>query len=192
MFSVYNALAAVSCMAVLGFNLIEISGAIKQCGGVKGRAEVVPVPAEYTVIIDYAHSPDGVEKILKTVREVSQGRVIALTGCGGDRDHGKRPLMGKIACENSDICIITSDNPRTEDPKKIIDDILEGAKGLKNKPKVIVDRTKAIDYALSIAKKGDVIVLMGKGHETYQEINGIKHHMDEREIVADYFKKQEK
>lgn len=132
---------------------------------------------------------DGVENVLKAVRGFAKGRVVALFGCGGDRDRTKRPKMGKIAADLADFCVVTSDNPRTEEPKAIIDDILEGMKDSDTPMQVIVDRPEAIHWALAHAQKDDIIVLMGKGHETYQEVNHVKHHMDEREIVADYFKK---
>ena len=130
---------------------------------------------------------DGVENVLKAVRGFAKGRVVALFGCGGDRDRTKRPKMGKIAADLADFCVVTSDNPRTEEPKAIIDDILEGMKDSDTPMQVIVDRPEAIHWALAHAQKDDIIVLMGKGHETYQEVNHVKHHMDEREIVADYF-----
>ena len=130
---------------------------------------------------------DGVENVLKAVRGFAKGRVVALFGCGGDRDRTKRPKMGRIAADLADFCIVTSDNPRTEEPKAIIDDILEGMKDSKTPMQVIVDRPAAIHWALEHAQKDDIIVLMGKGHETYQEVNHVKHHMDEREIVRDYF-----
>ncbi len=187
MFSVYNALAATGCCLTLGIPLTEISMAMKTAHGVKGRAEVVPVPADFTVLIDYAHSPDGIVNILKAVKGFAKGRVIALFGCGGDRDKTKRPLMGKAAAELADFCIVTSDNPRNEDPRAIIEDILPGMKGSKTPMAVIDDRRAAIVYAMENAKPGDVVVLMGKGHETYQEIKGEKLHLDEREEVAKYF-----
>ena len=132
---------------------------------------------------------DGVENVLKAVRGFAKGRVVALFGCGGDRDRTKRPKMGKIAADLADFCVVTSDNPRTEEPKAIIDDILEGMKDSDTPMQVIVDRPEAIHWALAHAQKDDIIVLMGKGHETYQEVNHVKHHMDEREIVADFFNK---
>lgn len=187
MFSVYNALAATGCCLALGVPLSDIAQAMRHAHGVKGRAEVVPVPADYTVLIDYAHSPDGIINILKAVKGFAKGRVIALFGCGGDRDKTKRPLMGKAAAELADFCIVTSDNPRTEDPRAIIEDILPGMKGIVTPMAVIDDRRAAIVYALENAQPGDVVVLMGKGHETYQEICGVKHHLDEREEVAAYF-----
>ena len=186
-FSVENALTALGIVLQLGLPLADAAKSLATATGVKGRVEVVPTDTDYTVLIDYAHSPDGVENVLRAVRGFAKGRVVALFGCGGDRDRTKRPKMGKIAAELADFCIVTSDNPRTEDPKAIIDDILEGMKDSKTPMQVIVDRPEAIHWALAHAKKDDIIVLMGKGHETYQEVNHVKHHMDEREIVADYF-----
>ena len=186
-FSAENALTALGIVLQLGMPLADAAKSLATATGVKGRVEVVPTDTDYTVLIDYAHSPDGVENVLRAVRGFARGRVVALFGCGGDRDRTKRPKMGKIAADLADFCIVTSDNPRTEDPKTIIDDILEGMKGTKTPMQVIVDRPEAIHWALAHAKKDDIIVLMGKGHETYQEVNHVKHHMDEREIVADYF-----
>ncbi|MGO5029316.1 UDP-N-acetylmuramoyl-L-alanyl-D-glutamate--2,6-diaminopimelate ligase [Candidatus Agathobaculum pullicola] len=186
-FSVENALAALGMVLQTGMPLSDAAHSLATASGVKGRVEVVPTDTDYTVLIDYAHTPDGVENVLRAVRGFAKGRVIALFGCGGDRDRTKRPKMGKIAAELADFCVVTSDNPRTEDPKAIIDDILEGMQGTKTPMQVIVDRPEAIHWALAHAKKDDVIVLMGKGHETYQEVNHVKHHMDEREIVASFF-----
>ena len=177
-FTVYNALCALSCAKALGVSVAD---------AVKGRVEVVPTNTDYTVLIDYAHSPDGVENVLEAARVFTKGRVIGLFGCGGDRDRTKRPKMGAIAAKLSDYCIVTSDNPRTEKPEAIIEDILEGMKDTKTPYDVIVNRPEAIWHALDIAQTGDTIVLMGKGHETYQEINHVKHHLDEREVVAQYF-----
>lgn len=186
-FSVENALAALGVTTALGIALDCAAAALRTAQGVKGRVEVVPVKADYTVLIDYAHSPDGVENVLGAVRGFTKGRVIALFGCGGDRDKTKRPKMGAIAARLADYCIVTSDNPRTEQPDAIIEDILAGMSDSKTPKKVIAGRPEAIAFALGMAKAGDTIVLMGKGHETYQEINHVKHHMDEREIVAAYF-----
>ena len=186
-FSAENALTALGIVLQLGMPLADAAKSLATATGVKGRVEVVPTDTDYTVLIDYAHSPDGVENVLRAVRGFAKGRVVALFGCGGDRDRTKRPKMGKIAADLADFCIVTSDNPRTEDPKAIIDDILEGMKGTKTSMQVIVDRPEAIHWALAHAKKDDIIVLMGKGHETYQEVNHVKHHMDEREIVRDFF-----
>ena len=189
-FSVENALAALGVCVALGVPLEHAARALGTAHGVKGRAEVVPTNTDYTVLIDYAHAPDGISNILRTVRGFAKGRVIALFGCGGDRDRTKRPIMGHLAAELSDYCIVTSDNPRTEQPEVIIEDIVAGMKDAKVPVDVICDRRAAIYHALDIAQKDDVIVLMGKGHETYQEIDHVKHHMDEREIVADYFKEK--
>lgn len=186
-FSIYNALGVIACGLTLGLKLRDISGALREAKGVKGRLEVVPVPAPFTVIIDYAHSPDALENVLTTVRDFTKGRLICLFGCGGDRDRTKRPIMGRIAGELSDLTFVTSDNPRTEVPETIVAHILEGMTELKTPPVVEPDRRKAIRLALDTAGAGDVVLLAGKGHETYQEIGGIFHHLDEREEVAAYF-----
>ncbi len=184
MFSVYNALCAFGIGLQLGYDFADLISVMRQLRGVKGRIEVVPTGTDYTVIIDYAHSPDGMENVLKAVRGFAQGRVIALFGCGGNRDRTKRPIMGRTGGQNADLCIVTTDNPRDEDPQSIIDDILPGLEGCPAEVHVIVDRREAIRHALDIAQAGDVVVLMGKGHETYQEIRGVKHHLDEREEIA--------
>jgi UDP-N-acetylmuramoyl-L-alanyl-D-glutamate--2,6-diaminopimelate ligase len=142
------------------------------------------------VIIDYAHTPDSLENALRTLRTVYGGKLITVFGCGGDRDRDKRSEMGRVACEYSDFVFITSDNPRTENPGKIIQDILKGVNSAKNNYEIIENRPKAIQRAMDIAKKDDIIVLAGKGHETYQEICGVKHHLDEREVVAAYLKEK--
>lgn len=186
-FTVLNALGALEVCRSLGFSLAGAVEALRTVPGVKGRIEVVPTPTDYTVLIDYAHSPDGIENVLTAVRGFAKGRVIALFGCGGDRDKTKRPKMGAAADRLADYCIVTSDNPRTEDPDAIIEDILTG---MGDTPRtVITSRPEAIRFALELAQAGDVIVLMGKGHETYQEINHVKRHLDEREEVAKYFNK---
>ncbi len=145
--------------------------------------EVVPTDTDYTVIIDYAHTPDGLENIINTVKDFAVGRVITLFGCGGDRDNTKRPIMGEISGKLSDYTIITSDNPRTEDPEAIIADIVEGIKKTDGEYTVITDRREAIAYALDNAKKDDVIILAGKGQETYQIIGKEKYDFDERVVV---------
>ena len=184
-FTVYNALTALGCAVQLGITLEDGAKALETAKGVKGRVEVVPTPGKpYTVLIDYAHTPDGLENVLSSVRGFCKGRVISVFGCGGDRDPIKRPIMGRIGVELSDIAVITSDNPRTEDPMTIINHIVEGAKEAGNHYVVIENRPAAIRYAMDIAEKYDIIVLAGKGHETYQEICGVKHHLDEREVVA--------
>ena len=184
-FTVYNALTALGIALQLDISLQAAGSALATAKGVKGRVEVVPTPGKpYTVLIDYAHTPDGLENVLKSVRDFCNGRLIAVFGCGGDRDPMKRPIMGKIGVTLSDFAVITSDNPRTEDPMAIISDILKGVDAEESKYEVIENRKKAIAYAMDIAQKDDIIVLAGKGHETYQEICGVKHHLDEREVVA--------
>lgn len=184
MFSVYNALCAVGVGLALGFDFQQVLAAMRTLRGVKGRIEVVPTDTDYTVIIDYAHSPDGMENVLRAVRGFAAGRVIALFGCGGNRDKTKRPIMGKTGGSFADICVVTTDNPRNEEPQSIIDDILPGLEGCPAEVHVVVDRREAIRYALDLAQPGDVVVLMGKGHETYQEVRGVKLHLDEREEIA--------
>ncbi len=181
-FSVYNGLTAVGCCMALGLSLEQVCAALADAPGIKGRAEIVPTGRDFTVMIDYSHTPDSMENILRTVRGYARGRVVGLFGAGGDRDKSKRPLMGKIAAAGCDLAIVTSDNPRSEDPRAIIDDILAGMEGPARK-KVIPDRREAIAWAVKNAKKDDIIVLMGKGQETYQEILGEKIHLDEREEV---------
>ncbi len=182
-FSVYNGLTAAGCCLALGLSLEQVCQALADAPGIKGRAEIVPTGRDFTVMIDYSHTPDSMENILRTVRGYAKGRVIGLFGAGGDRDKTKRPLMGKIGAQGCDLAIVTSDNPRSEDPQAIIDDILAGMDG-KSKYKVIPDRREAIAWAVQNARKDDIIVLMGKGAETYQEIRGEKIHLDEREEVA--------
>ncbi len=188
-FSVYNALAALACGYALGIPMATAASALKDAAGVSGRIEVVPTGRDFTVIIDYAHTPDALKNILSTVREFTKGRVIALFGCGGDRDTRKRPVMGAVAAELADLVVVTSDNPRTENPISIIEQIMDGMKGRKVARKVIENREKAIHWAIQNVRPGDLIVLAGKGHENYQEIDGEKRHMDEREIVAAALKK---
>ena len=184
-FSVYNSLAAGVCAKELGLPMNEITEALSGISGVKGRAEVVPTGKDFTVVIDYAHTPDGLQNILKTFRECPKNRLIAVFGCGGDRDKTKRPQMGAIAARLADFVIVTSDNPRTEDPSLIIKDIVAGMKGISTPCKVIENRIQAIKFAVANAKSGDIIVLAGKGHETYQIIGSDTIHLDEREIVAE-------
>ena len=188
-FMVYNTLDVLGAALALGIPLKDSARVLAAVPHVKGRVEVVPTPGrDYTVLIDYAHSPDGLENVLSSVQGFAKGRTIALFGCGGDRDRTKRPKMGKTAAEHADFLVITTDNPRTEKPGAIIEDILPGLEGSVTPYTVIEDRVEAIHWAMDHAEAGDVIVLCGKGHETYQEINHVKHHMDEREIVADYLK----
>lgn len=190
LFSVYNALSVIAAARAVGVSLEDCADAVSTAQGVKGRMELVPTNGDYSVLIDYSHKPDALEKVLKTLRPVTKGRLIVLFGCGGDRDRLKRPIMGAIATDNADLVIVTSDNPRTEEPQAIIDEILVGTVGKNTPVKSICDRVEAIHWAIDNARTGDVILLAGKGHEDYQEINHEKHHMDEREIVAEYLAKR--
>ncbi len=187
-YNVYNALGAIGGCYNLGINLENIKLGLSNVV-VPGRCERVSKKYNlpYEIIIDYAHTPDGLENILKTAREFTKGRLISVFGCGGDRDKVKRPQMGKIGTELSDIAIITSDNPRSEDAESIINDVLEGID--KDNYIKIVNRQDGIKKAMEIAKDGDVIVIAGKGHETYQILNTGKIHFDEREIIDEILKK---
>lgn len=184
-FSVYNALTAIGVVAALGIPVSRAVEALTFAKGVTGRCETVYTNTDFTVIIDYAHTPDGLENIIKTVKEFAEGNVITLFGCGGDRDRTKRPIMGKIAGTLSDFCVVTSDNPRTENPTAIIEDIVKGIKDTGCDYVVIENRREAIAYALKFAKRGDCVILAGKGHETYQIIGKTKNHFDEREVVSE-------
>lgn len=184
-FTPYNAMCAAACAVKLGIPIETVAAGFAKMTGVKGRAEVVPTGKDFTVIIDYAHTPDGLENILKTFEDCEKNRLIVVFGCGGDRDRTKRPKMGAIAASLADYIIVTSDNPRTEEPMAIINDILEGMKDCKKPYEVIESRINAIKKAVHIAKKGDIIVLAGKGHETYQILKTGTIHLDEREVVAE-------
>jgi UDP-N-acetylmuramoyl-L-alanyl-D-glutamate--2,6-diaminopimelate ligase len=184
-FSVYNTMAAAVCSLKLGIDFVKVIEALGSVSGVKGRIEVVPTGRDFTIIIDYAHTPDALEKILKAIRGFASGRIVAMFGCGGDRDKTKRPIMGRVAGENADSLIVTSDNPRTEDAQSIIDDILPGVRESGAPYVVIPDRREAIRYAIEHAQPDDVVLLAGKGHEDYQVIGREKRHFDEREIVAE-------
>jgi UDP-N-acetylmuramoyl-L-alanyl-D-glutamate--2,6-diaminopimelate ligase len=167
----------------LGFSLEETVKAIGTAKSVKGRLELVDTNTPFGVIIDYAHTPDGLEKAINAVRGFTKCRVITLFGCGGDRDKTKRPKMGRMATELSDVVVVTTDNPRTEDPDEIIKEILIGTVGSKAEVITITDRSEAIAHALSIAQKGDTVLLAGKGHELYQVIGTERVHYDEREVI---------
>ena len=185
MFNVYNAMAAASCAMVLGISAEDIKGGLEGMPSVPGRIEMLPTNTPYRVILDYSHVPDALMNILTTVRQFAKARVIALFGCGGDRDQGKRPMMGEIGGKLADLSILTSDNPRTEDPMKILEAIEAGIKPTGGEYVVIENRREAIRYAMEIAEAGDIIVLAGKGHETYQEINGVKYPFDEKVVVQE-------
>lgn len=184
-FSVYNSLCAAAIALALGVEFEQVLLAIRKSNGVKGRIEVVPCDRDFTIIIDYAHSPDGLENIITSLKEIAKGRVVTVFGCGGDRDKTKRPKMGRIAAELSDFCVVTSDNPRSETPGEIIKDILEGMTGIDTPYEVVEQRRDAIKYAIENAQKDDIILLAGKGHETYQILPTGTIHFDEREVVAE-------
>ncbi|MCX7821355.1 MAG: UDP-N-acetylmuramyl-tripeptide synthetase, partial [Brevinematales bacterium] len=179
-FTVYNALASLGVCLQMGIPFEVVAAGLEKVS-VPGRAEVVETGKEYTVMIDYAHTPDSLENILTTVKGFAPGRVVSLFGCGGDRDRTKRPVMGEISGRIADFTIITSDNPRTEDPLTIIKEIEEGIKNVTTNYEIIVDRREAIRKAILMAKRNDCIVIAGKGHEDYQIIGKEKFHFSDRE-----------
>ena len=185
-FSVYNSLSAATACLLMGESLETIKTGLEAMPCVAGRFEVLDTGNRpYTIILDYAHTPDSLENTLITVQSFARGRIMPVFGCGGDRDKGKRPIMGEIAGRLSTFAIITSDNPRTEDPYEIIRAVEDGMKRT-NCPYICIEnRHDAIAYAIDNAQQGDIIVLAGKGHETYQEINGVKHPFDEKIVVKE-------
>ena len=185
-YNVSNTLCALASLEILGFDPNAFIPLIKEVEGVRGRCEVVPTGRDFTVILDYAHTPDALENILSSVKECAEGRVVCLFGCGGNRDAKKRPLMAKAAARHADFLIVTSDNPRNENPHAIITEIIAGLSGEKTEFIEIDDRREAIFWAIKNARPKDTIVLAGKGHEDYQILaNNVKIHFDEREVVAD-------
>ena len=189
-FSVYNSLAAICVAQKFGVTSEVVKQALLEVR-VPGRSEMVDNKLEIPIMIDYAHSPESLQNILQAVKSYTRGKVISVFGCGGDRDSSKRPIMGEISGRIADYTFITSDNPRTEEPKKIVEQIEEGIKKTKGKYSVVVDRTEAIKQAIKMATKRDIIVLAGKGHEPYQEICGKKHPFDERIIVRELIEELE-
>lgn len=185
MFNVYNALAAAACALILGLSLEQIRDGLERVVSVPGRVEMLDTKTPYRMILDYSHSPDALQNILRTVREFCRGRLILLFGCGGERDKGKRPIMGEIAGRLADYSILTSDNPRHEDPMEILAAIEAGIRPTGAKYEVIENRRDAIRQAMEMAAVGDIIVLAGKGHETYQDVGGVKRPFDEKVIVAE-------
>ncbi|MDU7904447.1 MAG: UDP-N-acetylmuramyl-tripeptide synthetase [Peptostreptococcaceae bacterium] len=185
-FTVYNTLAVIATCYALEIPKEIVLNGLKNTGGVAGRFEAISNETGISVIVDYAHTPDALENVINTAREFVKNRIITVFGCGGDRDTTKRPLMGEIVQKYSDICIVTSDNPRTEDPELIINDILEGLDKSKENYKVVIDRKEAIKEAIEMAQKGDVILIAGKGHENYQIIGKVKHHFDDKEIANEF------
>lgn len=190
LFNVANVVAAMAACKRLGVSIDSMQSMLADYSGVRGRCEMIPTDRNFTVICDYAHTPDAVEKTLSSLRVCTEGRLIALFGCGGNRDAAKRPKMAKAAAKYADLLIITSDNPRDENPLQIMADILAGLEGCEVPYIAEPDRAEAIFLAMQQANAGDVIVLCGKGHEDYQIIEGgVKLHMDERELVADGLKR---
>jgi UDP-N-acetylmuramoyl-L-alanyl-D-glutamate--2,6-diaminopimelate ligase len=188
MFNVYNALAAASAAYILGIPASTIKEGLENLRAVPGREETLETGTPFKVILDYAHSPEALHVILTTVRQFARGRIIAVFGCGGDRDHAKRAIMGEIGGTYADFCVLTSDNPRTEDPYDILASLEEGIKRTDGAYTIIENRREAILYAMKMAESGDIVLLAGKGHETYQEINGVKHPFDEKVVVAELLK----
>lgn len=182
-FNVYNSLMAATICRRLGVPMDRIAEALSRVGGIDGRLERVPGPMDYTVIVDYAHSPDSLENVLRAVRPATRGRLICVFGCGGNRDPLKRPIMGKIGGELADYCILTTDNPRFEEPEAIIDAIEAGIRPTGGSYERVTDRAEAIGRALDMAQRGDAVLICGKGHETYQEIRGVRHDFDDRLIA---------
>ncbi|GAY76474.1 UDP-N-acetylmuramoylalanyl-d-glutamate-2,6-diaminopimelate ligase [Sporolactobacillus inulinus] len=178
-FSVYNVLAALAACSVSGIALEAMIHTVEQIKGVAGRFEPVDAGQDFTVIVDYSHTPDSLENALSTIKEFARKRVITIAGCGGDRERGKRPIMAKIAVDNSDLAILTADNPRTEDPEQILLEMEAGVTGRDYRK--IPDRREAIRYAVDEAESGDILLIAGKGHEDYQIIGTTKHHFDDRE-----------
>ncbi len=186
-FSVYNSLTAIAICRHFGVPIPAIQTALKEVR-VKGRIEILPVAPHFTIMIDYAHNAMSLESLLATLREYQPKRLVCLFGCGGNRDKARRYEMGEVSSKLADLTVVTSDNPRNEEPMAIIEDILIGVHRADGAYVTIPDRKEAIRYCFDHAEEGDVIVLAGKGHEDYQEIQGVKHHMDERELVADVIK----
>jgi UDP-N-acetylmuramoyl-L-alanyl-D-glutamate--2,6-diaminopimelate ligase len=194
-FNAYNLVAVYAVSELLGEDKLEVLTVLSNLESVEGRFQYTTSDKGITAIVDYAHTPDALENVLKTIDNIrtKNETVYTVVGCGGDRDKAKRPKMAGIACEMSDKVIITSDNPRSEDPKVIIEEMMEGVEGLHFKKTLsIEDREQAIKTAVSMAEKGDIILIAGKGHEKYQEIKGVKHHFDDMETVTNLFKKLEK
>lgn len=191
MFNVYNMLAASTAAMAANVSLTDIKVALESISGVNGRFEPVDVGQDYTVIVDYAHTPDSLENVLQTIKEISKQNVYVVVGCGGDRDRTKRPLMAQIAVKYADQAFLTSDNPRTEDPEKILQDMVQGIADQHNNFQVITDRREAIFHAIGKAKKDDIILIAGKGHETYQQIGHEKIHFDDREVAKKAIKAKE-
>lgn len=186
---VYNALAAIGCAMVLGISMQDAADAVSHTRPVPGRVQTVEAEQGFRVIVDYAHTPESVRQMSETAREFTKGRLISVFGCGGNRDRTKRPRMGEAAAAYADLLVVTTDNPRFEEPEGIIADILPGIDREKCPTEVIPDRRAAIRRAIDLAAPGDTVLIMGKGHETYQEVRGVRSHFDDREEVESYLKR---
>lgn len=186
-FNVANALAALATGMALGVPLEAGAEALETVRGVPGRFELVDEGQDFAVIVDYAHTPDGLENVLQTARQIARGRVLVVFGCGGDRDRTKRPVMGRLAVALADLAVVTSDNPRTEDPRAIIEEIVQGIRATQRRGRceVEADRRAAIHRAIAAAAPGDVVIIAGKGHEPYQEIHGVRHLFDDRVVARE-------
>ena len=185
-FTVYNTLAVIAACYMLNIPKEIVKESLGKTKGVAGRFETITNDKGISVIVDYAHTPDALENILNTAKGFAKSNIITVFGCGGDRDTTKRPLMGAIAQKLSDVCIVTSDNPRTEDPQLIIEDILKGLDKNKENYRVVVDRREAIKEAIEMAQKDDIVIIAGKGHENYQILGKVKHHFDDKEIAQEF------
>lgn len=189
LFSVYNALAAIAFSLREGIDPAIIKAGLEKVRGVPGRFEQVDSGQDFTVIVDYAHTPDGLENVLKTSKQLVEKRLITVFGCGGDRDRTKRPIMGEIAAQYSDFCVVTSDNPRSEEPEAIINDIISGVEQVPGaRYAIIVDRREAIRHAVNLARKGDLVIIAGKGHETYQLVKDQVLDFDDRVVATEFLK----
>lgn len=188
-FNIYNALAAITTTLLKKIPLQVIKQGLEGIAGVSGRFETVDAGQPYTVIVDYAHTADSLENVLRTIKELTKGRILCVVGCGGDRDRSKRPIMAQIALKYSDISIFTADNPRTEDPNVILLEMVEGVKNTTSAYHCIVDRKEAIHFAIKNAGTNDVILIAGKGHETYQEISGTRFEFDDREVARSFMQR---
>ena len=189
-FSIYNSLAAIVVADCMGVHFDEIQRILESIK-VRGRVEMIPISDKFTLMIDYAHNGMALESLLKAIREYNPERIVTLFGCGGDRAVSRRYEMGEVSGKYSDFSIVTSDNPRTEDPQKILNDIISRLRPTGGDYIDIIDRKEAIRYAIMNAREGDIIILAGKGHEDYQEINGIKHHMDERDLIREVLEEED-
>ncbi|MBQ2201194.1 MAG: UDP-N-acetylmuramoyl-L-alanyl-D-glutamate--2,6-diaminopimelate ligase [Clostridia bacterium] len=189
LFSVYNAMGAAAITQSIGISFADILKGLESLSGVSGRLQSVNTNGRpFAVYVDYAHTPDALENVLTSVRQFAKARVVSLFGCGGDRDRSKRPLMGEIGGRHSDFVVVTSDNPRTENPEDIVRAVELGVQKSGTPYRSIINRREAIAFALSMLEADDILVIAGKGHENYQEINGVKHHFDDREIVEELLK----